>query len=826
MMRWQRRRSRPRPRDLRRELRRQSAEEYWSRRQNPRFRHLRNTWRTLRMIRSALLPLLLASGLGLILLGVAMVGELYLARHIWSPIVPDRVQAPSLGALPVLAVQVTASLLGFYLASVSIVLGNSYRDASADIRELVLGSPRVRRNLAWVGAAIGGGLFLVLLQGLEFQYGYLTISIYILIIAFSGRAFVNLAYGAFSLFDPTELSIEPLIGLSRAINRLDSKKIKGNETFLRVDSRRANRSLLILAELIAMTRNRVSVDRGRLATMVSSLLLLVRHYARLKHVLPPSSTWFVRELVYPKWVEESHSATSLALGTSTSLQPRREPSSDWLERRSAELTSAAMEACATADDRDSVLLITDDAARTAETLARYHRIDDAVAFSKIIRERCQLIKEQNSASVATAIAPPLILGSLLLGWRQAISKWPDEIQSVADETKWNNRGTAAVRIRGSRRVWEAAQKMLLEVKAEQEVQGERVTPNWYLTMTLADSSILSIRETASELPRLLEDFLLSTTVNSSAEVKVLSGLQALQTLSKAQLVYEALPQAIEGLESLRQGNERNEITETEGLHAGIRSCTAKVLESISEALPQLHPERSKSEPDLFGEALFRILHHTEEAVREGNNTLAERVFPRLLQSTLVLQEYLPSAYQPPTYEVSSSLFDPTIDILELSGLAIIYASLRNDHSDEPIRQAWAERLMSTNQPKIAAQWILGILDLEDGSPSLGMSARSMSRSQWAMRLSKVIEERGYAPPEYHPFVKQQPWSAPPLIKLLGPSEYGGRFFLEPRAIFVAEVIGPLSGEGEDTLRNRAGLREYYERRDRYFEQKTKDNNGS
>ena len=105
-----------------------------------------------------------------------------------------------------------------------------------------------------------------------------------------------------------------------------------------------------------------------------------------------------------------------------------------------------------------------------------------------------------------------------------------------------------------------------------------------------------------------------------------------------------------------------------------------------------------------------------------------------------------------------------------------------------------------------------------------MSARNMSRSQWAIRLSKVIEERGYAPPEYHPFVKQQPWSAPPLIKLLGPSEYGGSFFLEPRAIFVAEVIGPLSGEGEDTLRNRAGLRKYYERMDRYPEQKTKGKN--
>ena len=171
------------PRDLRNALREQSTEEYWRRRQSPRFRKLRpahykpgieafadgvrrNSRPISGIIRSAIKPILMALVVGFILLGAAVTAEFFLDRHIWHNLIPPRESLPSLDVFPVLAVQVSASLLGFYLASVSIVLGNSYHDVSADTRDLVLGSPRIRIYLASVGMAIGGGLALVLLQSL------------------------------------------------------------------------------------------------------------------------------------------------------------------------------------------------------------------------------------------------------------------------------------------------------------------------------------------------------------------------------------------------------------------------------------------------------------------------------------------------------------------------------------------------------------------------------------------------------------------------------------------------------------------------------------
>ena len=824
----------PKPRDLRTELRRQSTEKFWRRRKNPRFRRLRpahyksrmeslvdgvgrNTRPITGIIKSAIMPALMALVVGFILFGTFVTAEFFLDRHVWTNLIPPGESLPSLDGFPILAVQVTASLLGFYLASVSIVLGNFYHDVSADTRDLVLGSPRTRIYLASVGMAIGGGLTLVLLLSLEFSYGYLTVGAYVLILIFAGWSFIQLAYGAFRLFDPTALSYEPLTGLYRVFNQLESKSLRDDTVALQVASQKANRDLQILSELIRMMSERVSIDRGKLARMVGNLLLGVRAYTQGKHTLSPTSTWFIRQPVYPKWVEAPHSQVSIALQTSTSLQPRLEPSVDWVERRSAELSSEALKACVAANDRDSALTIMNDLSVTAYSLACCYRIDEAITFVSIVRDRCWDFEETNRTAVAVAAIPPMMLASILLGWREAILDWPNEIKRTVSETRWNSRKTKVVSIRGSRRVRETAQRLLNQVKSEREVEGHRLTPDWYIEVALTDACIRSLREVAKELAQQMENLLTPKPANSLPEANVMSGLQALQALAKAQLVSETLPEAVTNLDGLLRGNDQEQGKEIETFAAKIEECRSKVIRTIASAFVELQPERAKSEPDFFGEVLFTLVHHAEEAIATGNISLVREIFPQLLRGTLVLQEHVQATYQAPTYKVNDAILDPTVDIMELSGLAMVYATLRKDESDRPVREAW-EKLLKSPSLEGVATGLLNILELADGYPSMGISARSVSRTEWEMRLSHQIIESGYAIPHFNPFQEQPPtWDVPPMIRMLGIYEGGGSVGVEPRSIFAAEVIGPLSGESEESLRSRRNLRHYFEEKDRHDE---------
>ena len=835
-------RRRFRPRKLRRALHEQSTEDFWRRRGKARSRGL---WLVrgrylLRAITEdakdifgialdALRSLVKGLALGALVLIAALALESWidgrltrLALESWIggrltglALIPTGDTKPPFDAFPTLAVQVSASLLGFYLASVSIVLGTSYHDVSGDVRALVLDDTRTRLHLKAVGVAIGAGLSLVLLQSFEVTYGYLTVGLYALLVLFSGYTFSQLALGAFNLFNPISLSGEPLRVLYRAINQINSKGLSGHEAVLRATVERANRSLRVLAELIDITCKRASVDRRGLATVIENLLALVNLYAQRKHLLTPTSAWFIQEPVYPRWIEASHHEVSIALKTSTPLQPKLEPKADWLERRSAELAAAALGSCIVANDQDAALRITAAVESAVRTLARSSHFEDAVTFARIVRDKCWSSQSENDGQFAIVEFPPFFLTEMLLGWREAIESWPDEIHSAVSATEWDNPNAKSVQIRGSSRVWAAAQRLLEEVRAEHDIEGQRVTPDWYLKLALADEAILSLREFAAQLPGLLDDFTMPAPQLPSSALKASTGQQALQSLAKADLVADEITQAVESLENLRMENEPQPSQEFEGLRMSIQDRRTSTLGLIAEAITKLTPRTSQSTPDLFGSAWFTLVHHTEDAIVTGDGALVSRVFPKILLATLKLEENVLSTYRPPTYEYNSAIFDPMIDILELSGLAMVYAALREDKSDDPIRKAWLAYFESRDQPETTAEWILNVLDAKDGSPSLGFSARDMARTEWERRLSDRIVGAGYARPRIIPFDDPPEWIAPTLIKMLGISENMPSAKVAPRSIFSAEVFGPLTGESEETLRKRTGLRNYYNSRDRY-----------
>ena len=402
----------PRLRDLRREQIDQATEKYWRRRERSsswRFRVLKlryGFWSFITSRRSGaglilgtVASLVRPVASGVLILAMVLVIEQVLFHHARLGLLPTGEPGPPLGAFPALAVQVLAAFLGFYLATIGIVLSNAYHDVSAVVRALILKSTQTSLYLKSLGMSIGAGFVLVLLQSVDLvSFGYLTIGVYALLLCFSGWAFVKLAFGAFDLMNPLLIGNQPMDALYRAINRLDAKGLLQDDAVLRAVATEADRALQILTELAHLTKSRRSVDRRSLARMVDLFLLVILSYARKKHNLAPTSGWFIREPVYPRWVETTHPVTLIALQTSTPLQARMDPVPDWLERRAAELVAIAIEACVITNDLDATLQITRSAASTARNLAANYRIDDAIAFAEIIRDRCWSISIKHRSS--------------------------------------------------------------------------------------------------------------------------------------------------------------------------------------------------------------------------------------------------------------------------------------------------------------------------------------------------------------------------------------------------------------------------------------------
>ena len=820
-----------RPRNLKRVLKRQSTEAYWRRRRKSSMRRLRfvsgqYSFRTrvadlrqgLPIVPSTAMSCLLAvlSG-GLLSVLFWSIERLLTGYPLFGFLLLG--DGSALEAFPTLAVPVLAAFLGFYLATVGIVMGHSYEGVPESVRQLVLRDPGTRWRLRWLCRALGYGLVLILFHGLGQAFGLLTAGVYSLLVGLGIWCFFRLAFGAFEMFDPVVPGFGLLPELSRTISRLGAGGLFGDDAVLWHTARKTDRSLRVVSEIVGLISDRQSSDRTRLADMTTDLLRRVQDYSGKKGLLKPDSGWFLPKPVYPRWVEANQDEASLAVNASTPLLTRTEPQYDWLERRVAELASSALRVCVEANDTDSALRITHEMANTAWILARHSWIDDAIVFAGIFHDQCLDLNTDsdseggNEALYAVADNPRFLLTTLLLGWKEALTSWPSEIQGIVDSNEWDGRAKGKVRILGPARLRKATQRLLKKVQAELDIGGDRVTPKWFLRSELATECIVSLGKFSDELPELLDEY--SVKENDSqhpSHVRASIGLQALQAIAKADLLAEAIPKTIEALEGLQQGHARIKTPEVARLPERLRACRAEVLKRIAETASDLQPEKTTTRPDYFGQVLATLLHHTEQAIADGNTALVADLFPATLSATLIQQKHLILTYKPPHYQFSSWVLHPMIDILEISGLSLVYEALRGDNSAQPVRMEWRSWIQQGECPSSRASGALDILD--DEATDFALASRK--EFAWHRRLREKVIEAGYARPPYSPFSETPEWNAPSRLKMLGVSEEWPMLgSVKPRTIFAGEVIAPLTGEPETQLRERPGLKHYYAESERH-----------
>ncbi len=115
----------------------------------------------LREFRRAITSTLKASLLGALFLIAIVTIEKELVNRFNLELFPSEPNV-SLDTFPAIAVQVLAAFLGFYLATVGIVLGNAYHNVSESVRGLILDNASTRLYLGVIGMSIGAGLVIIL----------------------------------------------------------------------------------------------------------------------------------------------------------------------------------------------------------------------------------------------------------------------------------------------------------------------------------------------------------------------------------------------------------------------------------------------------------------------------------------------------------------------------------------------------------------------------------------------------------------------------------------------------------------------------------------
>lgn len=686
-----------------------------------------------------LLPMLLIGAAAVVLLDLLSRGVVALSDSQLAKVLASGPDSATYSPFLLATAAFGATLLALFFTALSVVVSTGYARVPVEVRALLL----TERAGAVYTKTVGLLVVICLLLLAASFLGYDPPALTLIGIALLGSAAVLgllvLGPRAFSFFDAAALAAP----LRREFRTWVDHATRGGggEPFERHYQRQASATLETYGMLISVARGSGDVAGDQLEALSRDLVRVWLSYARSKPHIPPKSLWFERLAAHRDWLKSHDIVLQTALATGTGLPPEEEPDRVWVERRIAAMLATAMDVLLRSGRGEGAYRIGLMLADLTHRLAAALQFDAAaLALGILTKQRHSLVNKSTDEAVsldsqlryAVLDAQALAVIALVLGLRQAADY-------IATPRFWNDvklvlrsgTGTTDSPLGAVLDYLETLRSALaFEVRAD----GKRVTPDWWLRQMIARRLCQTVMAALDQVRLAINDDLLGAA--DKADDPVAAGLltaRALEATDKGLTHVGSVLATLDRLESARRSKdeywpERND----ERIKEQLRSLNDGCFDGFARLLPALAAVVDQSVPDYFGQAYTALVMECFECLRVGRDQRFTELFPPVFAGGWSAFNRIRASLPAPPSDARHSvvlLSGPVIDLLELSGYALLRRELGGTAAWDSCRETWDKYFAAVSDPAAAAQQVVSLVDLRDFPALLPGDLVRTSRAQ-------------------------------------------------------------------------------------------------
>ncbi len=713
-------------------------------------------------------------------------------------------------------------LLAMFYATMGIVVSTSYQQVPAEIRQLFV---RERSSQLFTRSVVRTLLLAILILGVA-QLGHepsaLALTVLVVLAAFTVVTLVAVGTRLFNFFDLTSLSTQLPRRFSRASRAALSTSSKPDETTQLAAHDEAARVLRLYRQLTKLLATSNTTEVAGPRRLLSRALHTWDGYSRVKSSIPTDSRWFRRVPEHRDWLTMDHTRLSLALSTRTSIQPELVPDRLWVEKEVAQVVEDLLPTLWSEHEWEAAVDATDELISLTGALAERWQIEEALLVHRVVArsllsapagvsptatkagalsELSELASTERSVFTLVAVLLGFVrplqdfsAGRLLPLWEAAVQK-PAGPYTVS----------------APHHVLSVLERLAAGIEIEVRAEGRRVSPGWWvahhgakaMSTTIVENTDQILDEVASAVVEPLE----STSTDQNADTAAVSVFAALELASKLKAHIPLVDDALQQLAKSR----RTEASDDHWPGARnwleqIEQMERRIVEHLATVSVRLAPELDRGRPDLFGHAYRTIFEECFRSIVDGQTDVAERLLPPVFFASERARARLSSALDDESWRNQFVLAsEPVIDLMELSGCAILMQELDETGVWDQMRGTWDGILSepsSTGLPVLLA----GTLAAREGV--FEMTSGDIERTRRKQNLDRVLESRGIVdthmldPFETEPRIPHR--SA--IVSAFAPSDMGS--FAELADLFVVHYLIARPGGDDLQLSARAqSLRE-------------------
>lgn len=656
----------------------------------------------------------------------------------WTPSPPS---VPAGGSLYGTLAGFAGVFLGFYYTALGVVIEQVYAKGSRTLRRLVLAG-RMEEVYVWFVVFLGvTSLLFLAVETAGHATGVVSIGAVTAagVVALVGAS--RLMTGGLRYFDPAVLALEARAEFERlyALVR-DTPSGQVATTAARVS---AAPQLDVLVELAEGGDERVG----------HHALLLLQRYWTSKPERSSDSAWWGDAVRRPDWFLADSTSVEMAVQQGGHITAESVPDWEWVERPAVECVGVVLGRLLNAGKWSEAHGLLELAADTIRVGALSLLVQEADALLREVTDVLLRRWDSNPVEVGRVggarpadlwdahgrCVVQLVIGARL-GWESFVDRLPAELDGVPATSPRD-----AERLRFPVRSKARLQDLARRLEFEAAVEGGTPTRRWFWADYVAPKLLWELcdhfetvedavdRQQGDVRPGLVQDPLAAATAaRRTTEVRHLWSL------------FRDVAREAEG--ELRD-MVRSEDYDLPEVPVG-RSDGFDVRERLEDARwirdgvwPLLRYGGDPMAEELIGHGYARLMDRCVSALAERD----AKTFRTLFRSVLGLSVYLDTRVPFRGREMIASIrgalsVQPGLDLMAVSGLALVRDEVSGPGYWEPVRAAWDEYL--DGMPDKAYKVRRYLLLADPASLRIGLTARGVERSRWRIALSQALRQEG------------------------------------------------------------------------------------
>lgn len=645
--------------------------------------------------------------------------------------------------------------VSLYFTAVGFLTSALYGGASSELRSIVL-SERISnfyvRFVLWTGAV---SLCFLTSEAL----GYSTQSLPLIIVSIAGifslLAAGTLLGGTLRFFNPSSIVAEAHRNLDILFGYFEEgSSLKRQKTLHSILRERARKIIRLFEEALRLCKSEnqpiaLSEIGGHGASILQS-------YWNVKLRLPAESGWWQPEPKSEGWFLANYNSINVALQTGTSLRREQEPDRLWVERDLSSSLARTLEQ----------LLQQQKWADIARLLDQTRKISGTGGERLLLREVLLLLSKlgtvlqkhtdsKNHASQDRGVRMSDVWDvyggvyvQLLIGARHGLKRIsPESINNLVSSANWQSEvsiGATPVMPDIKKRV-----ELLGEtLRFERIVEGRRVTPEWYQVEFILPVVLKGLHKRInliqSHISHLMEDVIKALKDEGMHLSACQLAERGLEIQSQWGLFIE---EAQEIDESLRKMIKADDFEYTdfdwEALHEDFNDADQQVVNQFIGFAPELllhrGDERAK---ELLGHVYSLATDRCAQAVTSGSADRFSELFEQVFTLALFLWGRAPlKDADLRDWDRTRIGVQPILDVMALSGLALIRDEVDGPGFWKPAREDWNDFISEDRRPPRKLVEVFLTIGGE-AVTTFGVAPRFTIRTGWKQLMEDALRERG------------------------------------------------------------------------------------